>query len=368
MIFYLLKGLLAVVYAATVKIPTYLNGEQYLIVRKDGISYEDVEAILSNLYRQNQKIEKQMAEYRAAAMKQRDIMEKTDKDLANLESRIIEQDKEMVVMKREIRKLKTKVYTKGTILEQVLHENKKCVADLQSSKKSIEHIEKVVNTDPTHVKIERDPRKAIVENSRNVSQNENIKSSSSERTKDLDKNASMRTCMSVSMSKLQGDNNISTLKTEINSKQLNNGKGVLPKRDTATEGVAFSAYLDHEIYHMGSGHTIKCNQVLLNDGNHYNNFTGIFTVPQTGVYLLTFSFGVQHAPDKTSVRLVVNNREIVDATGQVLGTWQRSSSSNTAIIRLNLDESVWLENIITGSEVVSMQGYRYTTFSGVRLY
>ena len=83
---------------------------------------------------------------------------------------------------------------------------------------------------------------------------------------------------------------------------------------------------------------------------------------------LESDFGVQNRNHWTEVRLVVNNREIVDAVGQVLGNLQRSSSANTAIIRLNQGESVWLENIANDSEVVSEQGYRWTTFSGVLLY
>ena len=35
---------------------------------------------------------------------------------------------------------------RGTILKHVLQENEKCVAELQSAKQSIEHIEKVVDT------------------------------------------------------------------------------------------------------------------------------------------------------------------------------------------------------------------------------
>ena len=119
---------------------------------------------------------------------------------------------------------------------------------------------------------------------------------------------------------------------------------------------------------MGSGHTIKCNQALLNKGNHYNTFTGIFTVPQAGVYLLTFSFGVQHINDWTEVRLLVNNRKVVHSGVQVLGSPQRLTSGNTAIIRLNQGESVWLESQVDDSEVISGPHYRWTTFSGVLLY
>ena len=367
---------------ATTKTPMDLKEVPDMIHRKDGITYKDVEAILSNLYQQNQKMdsmEKEMAEFRAVVMKQRETMKKTGKVVAKLESRITEQDTEVKMMKQEIRKLRTEVNEKGTMLKQVLQENKKCAAELQSAKQRIEHIERVVIIERSYEKIENASRKAINQNSKRVKflQNKKIESSSRERTKDLD-NTSMITGMNVSMGEIQGDDNITTLRTEIYthseggkgiSKQFNDRKGVLPKRGIiAAEGVAFSAYLDHVIYHMGSGHTIKCNQVLLNDGNHYNTFTGIFTVPWTGVYLLTFNFGVEHINDWTEVRLLVNNRNVVHSGVQVLGSVQRLTSGNTAIIRLNQGESVWLESVKNDSEVISGPTWRWTTFSGALLY
>ena len=65
---------------ATAKTPMDLKEVQDLIHRKDGITYDDVEAIFSNLYKQNQKMdsmEKEMAEFRAVVMKQRETMKKT---------------------------------------------------------------------------------------------------------------------------------------------------------------------------------------------------------------------------------------------------------------------------------------------------
>ena len=216
----------------------------------------------------------------------------------------------------------------------------------------------------------------------NFTQNKKIESSSGETNQVLDNITPMRTGINVSKSEMPGDEQISTLRKDINKvpmsgiyedgkqtrMQFRNGKGMLSKRDTPAEGVAFSAYLDHRILHMGGGNTIKCNQVLLNDGNHYNAFTGIFTVPQTGIYLLTFSFGVQTINDYTKVRLVVNNKDIVDAVGQLRGSSEYSMAGNTAIIKLTQGESVWLENLNNDSEVVSGSGFRWTTFSGVLLY
>ena len=58
-----------------------------------------------------------------------------------------------------------------------------------------------------------------------------------------------------------------------------------------TLNVAFSAYLDHDEDGLGPKETLIFNQILLHEGNGYNNYTGVFTVPITGVYSFTFFIG-----------------------------------------------------------------------------
>ena len=55
--------------------------------------------------------------------------------------------------------------------------------------------------------------------------------------------------------------------------------------------VAFTAYIDHFVYHLGIDQTLIFNQVLFNDGGAYNNASGIFTCPVSGVYLFFFEVG-----------------------------------------------------------------------------
>ena len=371
------EGLLAIVSAAETKTPAYLDETKDLPLKRDGIFYEDVENILSTLYHQKMSsMEKEMAELREVVMKQRENMKKTDKFVAKLQYRINEQDSKIEGMKHEIRKISTKDTEKEIILKQVIKENKKCVAQFQSVMKSIESIEQVVSIGLNNENNGSGQIKDIFQNNKKVkvSQKKKRRKSSTNIINVSDKIASLRNGNNFYKSKVHGADNISTLKTGINyssgeldkdrkefRKQFRKRKEILHKRDVAAEGIAFSAYLDHDIYHMGAGHTIKCNQIILNDGGHYNTFTGVFSVPQTGVYLLSFSFGVEHINDWTEVKLIVNNREIVDASGQVLGSAQRLTSGNTAIIKLNQGESVWLEAVINDSD-------RRTTFSGALLY
>ena len=143
----------------------------------------------------------------------------------------------------------------------------------------------------------------------------------------------------------------------------------IQQRQVSNSGVAFTAYLSHIIDNMGIGHTIKCDQVLLNDGNAYSAHSGTFTVPQSGVYLLTFSIAAYSLHDKTNVKLVSNTRNIVDAIVWVKDSGHHVMGGNTAIVRLNSAEKVWLEIYTNGgAQLYSLPDYRWVTFSGVLLY
>jgi hypothetical protein len=39
---------------------------------------------------------------------------------------------------------------------------------------------------------------------------------------------------------------------------------------------------------MGKDQTVQFENVPLNEGNGFNNYTGVFTVPRSGVYMLIF--------------------------------------------------------------------------------
>ena len=131
--------------------------------------------------------------------------------------------------------------------------------------------------------------------------------------------------------------------------------------------VAFTAYLDHDLNYLITGHVVKCNQVLTNMGNHYNKNTGVFTVPTTGVYLLTFFINGKGTSHITFVKAVVDNREIVAAVSA--GASWDVTGGNSAIVQLNAGQAVWLEIFgTTQGSLLSNGNYRYVTFSGVLLF
>ena len=68
-------------------------------------------------------------------------------------------------------------------------------------------------------------------------------------------------------------------------------RNVLLSALDSTVNVAFSAYLDHDENNLGAKETLVFNQILLNEGNSYNKYTGSFTAPTAGVYSFTFFIG-----------------------------------------------------------------------------
>ncbi|KAM7369791.1 hypothetical protein PAMP_011082 [Pampus punctatissimus] len=92
------------------------------------------------------------------------------------------------------------------------------------------------------------------------------------------------------------------------------------KPDSASgEKVSFSAGLTLPPFHGEVG-IIRFNQVLVNDGGHYDPTTGIFTVPTDGRYLVTAVLAAQRG-EKVEAILSVSKRSIqrLDSTGFLSG-------------------------------------------------
>ena len=91
-------------------------------------------------------------------------------------------------------------------------------------------------------------------------------------------------------------------------------------------------------------------------------------MPTTGVYLLTFTIDVVDHNRYEGIKLVVDNRNIVDGIAEGNGS-KHAMGGNTAIIQLTQGNKVWLESYYSvDGELVSSTTSKLTTFSGVLLY
>ena len=134
------------------------------------------------------------------------------------------------------------------------------------------------------------------------------------------------------------------------------------------EVVAFSVYLSKHTHYV-TGQTVKYDQILTNHGNSYNAFTGVFSVPLTGTYLLTFAIATDQRYSHICVRLVDNNSYLVDACADPGTTTHIDTAGNTVIVALTVGHRVWVEVYDTSNGLMyGTPTHRHATFSGVFLF
>ncbi|KAI4890515.1 hypothetical protein NFI96_011442, partial [Prochilodus magdalenae] len=114
---------------------------------------------------------------------------------------------------------------------------------------------------------------------------------------------------------------------------------------------------------------IRFNQVLLNDGGHYDPLTGIFTVPTDGRYLLTTVLTAQKGARVEAVLSVANrNIQKLDTSGSG-GQECLCGGSASASLVLDLKQGQRVGVVITsGTLAISASTEVLSTFSGVLLY
>jgi len=145
---------------------------------------------------------------------------------------------------------------------------------------------------------------------------------------------------------------------------------LLSRQRRAVADVAFSVYLSATHEHM-TNEPIKFDRILLNDGGHYNPYTGAFTAPVSGVYVFSFTFDTKTS---TFVRLVIDGVNQVDgvANRHVGATGDRQSQNtggNTCVLRVNHGQAVLVEVYeIADTTINSSNTFRLTSFSGFLLY
>ena len=158
-------------------------------------------------------------------------------------------------------------------------------------------------------------------------------------------------------------------KNYFNVEEKNNSAEKRMLSPVSQTNVAFSAYLSYAVSHMGIGHTIKPDKIYLNDGNSYNTHTGVFTVPRTGIYLLTFTVDSYYLGYPVEVGLVVDSVSMGTAKATSQGSNHHVQATKVFILHLNAGQSVWLQTFYTANATISSHSSdRFVTFSGVFLY
>ena len=138
----------------------------------------------------------------------------------------------------------------------------------------------------------------------------------------------------------------------------------------ATTGIiAFYAYMSHNEVRPGPHHTIIFDVPITNVGNGYNHFSGIFSVPSSGVYV--FSWTIADSPQGFIFsELIVNSDVIGGILTQTLTDDDRISTTGLVVKEVEAGNVVYVRTSPTGGiqgNIQSLSPAQRTSFSGWRL-
>ena len=104
--------------------------------------------------------------------------------------------------------------------------------------------------------------------------------------------------------------------------------------------------------------------VIVNEGEHYDPYDGVFVAPQKGVYL--FSWTVSGINAYIVTELLVEQNTISSA-GEYNGGGGYPSGSMTALCKMEKGDHVWIRTtgVSSGHEINSHDNYPQSSFLGL---
>ncbi|XP_061172493.1 complement C1q-like protein 2 [Saccostrea echinata] len=129
-----------------------------------------------------------------------------------------------------------------------------------------------------------------------------------------------------------------------------------------TRGVSFSVYVRATALTVGKGQTIKYDEIMTNDGNGYDDRTGVFVCPVTGTYMFVVDTLCQA---DTWLAIKVNRTYVANVHMRLHNSSIWGQISRTVIVKLNRGDHVKVDNV-GQSTAISHGGY--SGFTGTLLY
>jgi len=104
--------------------------------------------------------------------------------------------------------------------------------------------------------------------------------------------------------------------------------------------------------------------VIVNEGEHYDPYDGVFVAPQKGVYL--FSWTVSGIGAKYIVTELVVERNTISSAGEINGGGHPSGSM-TALCKMEKGDHAWIRTtgLSTGHQLYSHDNYPQSAFLGL---
>lgn len=126
------------------------------------------------------------------------------------------------------------------------------------------------------------------------------------------------------------------------------------------------------VNHLHDGDIIRFETTITDVGAGYNNQTGIFVVPITGIYLISSSLMDYHSTDVSltgdvMVRgEIVHNQKVVGRVFARAETTRRDQGANTVFVLANEGDQIFVR--VVDNDDLGLGGMLYSTFSGFLMY
>lgn len=140
--------------------------------------------------------------------------------------------------------------------------------------------------------------------------------------------------------------------------------------------VAFYAYISHDFTHVGDNHVFVYDTVVTNSGHAYNNYSGVFTAPSSGLYAFAYSIAVaghhisgDHHSNfgEISVQLVRNASPVGSIAADTEASSDDEMATGFAILYLDAGDIVRVVAPLEGQGSFLSNKIEYWTFSGFRI-
>ena len=108
--------------------------------------------------------------------------------------------------------------------------------------------------------------------------------------------------------------------------------------------------------------------VIVNEGEHYDPYDGVFVAPQKGVYL--FSWTVSGIGTKFIVSELVVEQNTISSAGEQNGAGGNPSGSMTALCKMEMGDHAWIRTtgVSSGHQLYSKDNYPQSAFLGLLIH
>lgn len=103
----------------------------------------------------------------------------------------------------------------------------------------------------------------------------------------------------------------------------------------------FYAIMHNKNFNLDKESTVVFEREIINEGEHYNKYDGVFVAPLDGLYL--FSWTVSSYSNKWVMTELVIDGSIISSTGErTSATSDHTSASMTALYKMKKEEHAWI--------------------------